>query len=370
MRVLVIVSKNNRDKIEEAIRLLKKNNSVLIKCVENINARVLELAKIAQKIVIFADKKDLKYFIEANIVSTFFTENNFKVSVLALDDESDNFFRMFFETKKINVNKRGFEIELNSLSNLSKSNIVIKKKYDKKKIIFAINLFIFIVSSFMGITIEKNIPNYNSKIYYWLIFIIFVITILILIIFVVLKVSNTLFKERTSEAKKYSEKVRNALVTYEEDDNTTKKDKNINALGRMELNLEDIKEFYVWTKKQSKSAFILAIGLIIFGILSFIIIIITSIILDLKSSISIIGGVGSIIIEFIGATALVVYKLTLSQFNHYHRSLHEDERFLSSVNLINNLSEIKEKDEMIKKIINSELELNLIEVKEKMKSEK
>ena len=69
------------------------------------------------------------------------------------------------------------------------------------------------------------------------------------------------------------------------------------------------------------------------------------------------------IIEFIASTALVIYKATLSQLNHYHHSLHEDERFLSSVNLISSLSNTNDKDEMLKKIIDSELNLNLIEIK-------
>lgn len=175
-----------------------------------------------------------------------------------------------------------------------------------------------------------------------------------------IKITDLLFEEYSDE---YDEKIKEALVkdeTYLED-----KEEKINALGRMELNLSDIKEFYVWTKKQSKIAFALAIILIFFGIVAFSLIIIFSVFTQgIELSIAIMGTIGSCIIEFIGATALVIYRLTLSQLNHYHRSLHEDERFLSSVNLINNLSDSKQKDEMIKQVINSELELNLIELKQ------
>ena len=41
-------------------------------------------------------------------------------------------------------------------------------------------------------------------------------------------------------------------------------------------------------------------------------------------------AVGGAITEVIAGTALIVYRNSLSQLNHYHKALHEDERFLSS----------------------------------------
>ena len=49
---------------------------------------------------------------------------------------------------------------------------------------------------------------------------------------------------------------------------------------------------------------------------------------------AIIPVIGGAITEFVAATALVVYQKSISQLNHYHQALHEDQRFLSSVNLI------------------------------------
>jgi hypothetical protein len=40
----------------------------------------------------------------------------------------------------------------------------------------------------------------------------------------------------------------------------------IDALGRMLINLEDIKEFYTWSQKQAKSSFKLAVSMCIVGL--------------------------------------------------------------------------------------------------------
>ncbi len=57
------------------------------------------------------------------------------------------------------------------------------------------------------------------------------------------------------------------------------------------------------------------------------------IVFRLSFQMSIIPAIGGVITELIAGTALVVYRNSLSQLNHYHKALHEDERFLSSVNL-------------------------------------
>lgn len=66
---------------------------------------------------------------------------------------------------------------------------------------------------------------------------------------------------------------------------------------------------------------------------------------------SLIGGTVS---ELFAGTALLVHKSSLSQLNHYYKSLHENERFLSTLNLVERLSDSK-KDDAILKIIDSSL---------------
>lgn len=60
---------------------------------------------------------------------------------------------------------------------------------------------------------------------------------------------------------------------------------------------------------------------------------------------------------------MVVYKKSLSQLNHYHQALHEDERFLPSINLLNKFSTEELKDEILKHVIESEIEMNIIAAK-------
>ena len=61
---------------------------------------------------------------------------------------------------------------------------------------------------------------------------------------------------------------------------------------------------------------------------------------------------------------MIVYRNSLSQLNHYHKALHEDERFLSSVNLLGKFSTVEARDDMLREIIRSEIQMNLAELQE------
>ena len=84
----------------------------------------------------------------------------------------------------------------------------------------------------------------------------------------------------------------------------------------------------------------------------------------LSFQMSIIPAVGGAITEVIAGTALIVYRNSLSQLNHYHKALHEDERFLSSVNLLGKFSTVEARDDMLREIIRSEIQMNLAELQE------
>lgn len=133
----------------------------------------------------------------------------------------------------------------------------------------------------------------------------------------------------------------------------------IDALGLMRINLEDIKEFYTWSQKQAKASFILAIVMCILGFAFMVVAIILPVIFKLELQMSIIPAIGGIITELIAGTALVVYRNSLLQLNHYHKVLHEDERFLSSVNLLSKFSTAEAQDEMLREIIKSVIQMNL-----------
>lgn len=163
------------------------------------------------------------------------------------------------------------------------------------------------------------------------------------------------------ELESYSRRLKQAVIprdTKEEQQNSAGK-KEVDALGRMMINLEDIKEFYTWSQKQAKAAFVLAVSMCILGFGLIIIACALPVAFKLSYQISIIPAIGGVITELIAGTALVVYRSSLAQLNHYHKALHEDERFLSSVNLLGKFTEDEMRDNMLQEIIRSEIQMNL-----------
>mgnify|MGYP004541077361 FL=1 len=163
------------------------------------------------------------------------------------------------------------------------------------------------------------------------------------------------------ELESYSRRLKQAVIprdTKEEQQNSAGK-KEVDALGRMMINLEDIKEFYTWSQKQAKAAFVLAVSMCVLGFGLIIIACALPVAFKLSYQISIIPAIGGVITELIAGTALVVYRSSLAQLNHYHKALHEDERFLSSVNLLGKFTEDEMRDNMLQEIIRSEIQMNL-----------
>ncbi|MBP3315836.1 MAG: hypothetical protein J6M03_08440 [Clostridia bacterium] len=138
----------------------------------------------------------------------------------------------------------------------------------------------------------------------------------------------------------------------------------------MLVNLEDIKQFYTWSQKQAKASFILAVVTCVAGFLLMCVSVILPIVCNLQFEIAIIPAIGGALTELIAGTSLIVYKSSLKQLNHYHKALHEDERFLSSVNLVEKFSNIEAQDDMLKEIIRSEIQMNLSSVVAESSDEK
>lgn len=172
------------------------------------------------------------------------------------------------------------------------------------------------------------------------------------------------------EIESYSRRLKRAIVPDEviqdgqKGYRTEDTKKEIDALGRMMINLEDIKEFYTWSQKQAKAPFILAVAMCIFGFILMIGAVMLPVVFRLSFEMSIIPAIGGVITELIAGTALVVYRNSLSQLNHYHKALHEDERFLSGVNLLGKFSTVEAQDDMLREIIRSEIQMNLAGLQE------
>ena len=172
------------------------------------------------------------------------------------------------------------------------------------------------------------------------------------------------------EIESYSRRLKRAIVPdeviqdWQKGYRTEDTKKEIDALGRMMINLEDIKEFYTWSQKQAKASFILAVAMCIFGFILMIGAVMLPVVWRLSFEMSIIPAIGGVITELIAGTALVVYRNSLSQLNHYHKALHDDERFLSGVNLLGKFSTVEAQDDMLREIIRSEIQMNLAGLQE------
>jgi len=150
----------------------------------------------------------------------------------------------------------------------------------------------------------------------------------------------------------------NILIKKDDKEKSDEKidNKTSDIMELMLLNMKEIKEYYVLSKTMAKRSFLLAVIMCIFGFIIISASIIAIFVINISFSQSIIPIIGGTIVEIIAGTSLVVYKKSLEQLNQYYESLHNNERFLSLVNLIDKLSDDK-KDETYINIINNQLEI-------------
>lgn len=245
-----------------------------------------------------------------------------------------------------------------------------KKKYDRFFRVFRIVLLCGLIAC--GIIIylmSRDRATYMTSIEEIGALLVIVITAVCTypIMLAILEVAMGLRRENDKEEmESYSRRLQQTIVSETTDQSGAdcikredNKNEVIDALGRMLINLEDIKEFYTWSQRQAKQSFFLAVVLCISGFALIVISVVLAVTSNTGFEVTIISTVGGVATELIAGTALVVYKNSLSQLNHYHKALHEDERFLSSVNLLGKFSTVEAQDNMLREIIKSEIQLNL-----------
>ena len=146
------------------------------------------------------------------------------------------------------------------------------------------------------------------------------------------------------------------LIRQHNQNNLGKSSNSADVIELMIINMEEIREYYKLSKIMANLSFILSFFMCIFGFFIIAGSIIAFFFKDISFMEPIIPIIGGAIVEVIAGTSLVVYKKSLEQLNHYYESLHNNERFLSLVTIVEKLSD-DEKDEAYKNIINSQLEL-------------
>lgn len=150
------------------------------------------------------------------------------------------------------------------------------------------------------------------------------------------------------------------LFKHETDDETITQNANKDIIELMILNMREINEYYKLSKSMTRDSFLLAVFMCIGGFLIISISVFFVLHKSIESTEIIIPIISGTVIEVIAATTLIVYKKSLEQLNRYYDSLHENEIFLSSVNIVSKMSS-EHRDDTYDYIIRTKLNNNITE---------
>lgn len=141
-------------------------------------------------------------------------------------------------------------------------------------------------------------------------------------------------------------------------------------IALMLKNNDEITDYFKISKTQAKSSFWFSVISCIVGLMALVVGIYGIVILK-DVSVSVISLISGSISELISGTVFWVHNKSALQLNHYYDALHENEKFLSAVNIADKLSAEKREEvlvEIIHKQINSESSKTKIEnIKEEEK---
>lgn len=137
----------------------------------------------------------------------------------------------------------------------------------------------------------------------------------------------------------------------------------MNTRGVIDLMLNSITRidrYYDWNISEARNIFWTAIGFSVVGFILFSVAVYTAIIRgDVNATIP--AAVGGAIAELLAHTVLNMYRTSVEQLNHYHRALHEDQRFLANVGVVERLSTDDRRDALYRDIIHAEMRTTLVE---------
>jgi len=170
----------------------------------------------------------------------------------------------------------------------------------------------------------------------------FILLMVLIVIPIYIYKNGTNNEEQAESKEKYAEELRKRLSVEEKD-----------ILELMIDNMGEIKEYFKISKDHAKSSFRLSV---ISCVIGFVILIASFIIYFVTKAIEpvIFTTISGAIVEIFAGTALLVHKSSINQLNHYYDALHNNERFLSIVNLVSKLKPEKI-DELYIEIIHNEM---------------
>ena len=126
-----------------------------------------------------------------------------------------------------------------------------------------------------------------------------------------------------------------------------------NIIVLMLKNFKESKEYFSISKNQAKSSFRLSVASCAIGMMLLVASAVLALLIE-RIEPAIITVISGAIAELIAATVFWVHNKSALQLNHYYDALHENEQFLSAVNVVDKISEDK-RDEVYTEIIRSQI---------------
>ena len=124
------------------------------------------------------------------------------------------------------------------------------------------------------------------------------------------------------------------------------------------INTKQLRCFYSESRDRARKSFFLAVTMCIIGGLLLCLSITALLLFNINTTTLTIGAIGGTIVEFIAGTSFYIYQKALKQYNHYYRSLHENERLLLILHLSSKLTDDipQRQADIYSEIIRSQLE--------------
>ena len=132
-----------------------------------------------------------------------------------------------------------------------------------------------------------------------------------------------------------------------------KETKSTDIIASMLNNYDETREYFQISKNQSKFSFYLSIVSSIVGLLV-LMVSVYGIVAKENLEVSIIAAVSGAVTEVISGVVLWIHNKSALQLNYYYDALHENEKFLSAINMADKLSKEK-KEEMYIEIIRKQI---------------
>ncbi len=240
----------------------------------------------------------------------------------------------------------------------------LKIKNVKLKIILQI-VMCYIVAGAVYYIFDAIIEYFNNDILKSILNLIgwpIIFVFIIMSIFKIAKLFEYIMDNSYPKREEITDKLKETLL----DKNNSKQDKDI--INLMIENMVEIREYFNISKKQAKQSFVYAVGTTIFGLIMFIISMVVAIAYK-ELNASIITAIGGSITEIISIIALKVNRDAQKQLNYYYSSLHENEKYLSTISLVSKVSKDLQ-DELYAEIIRNYLEKNILDLKTEKYSNK